>query len=351
VKEWNCLQIICTPDVLVAVQRGLRKSMAEKELTKDDFFVPDNHVAESDEEHLSPSGKYKLTIQTYNTSKASGECSWEYTAGVVEEVATGKQIAEVRRNYRSFWHLWLVQAEKEYLLCGEDYQGYGYVDPQTGKSEFYLPDAADNGNGFCFVKMKQTAPDRVMVHGCIWACPFEVHTYDVSDPLTLPYPQIERRDCAGDFDPDFGGKEESLNSPEHGESNRQFFLENEHRWRQSALVIVKNALRRYLNDEHIYTCQQHQKEHGLKPEDMHCNCKRVIVDYALNAAVLLSLNMPLMPSIFEDARYYTHAESGEDYDQPLSIEGQEELDAELIREVYRSSKHSQPIKWSPDGSK
>lgn len=321
----------------------------KKKLTKDDFFVPENHDAEEDEEHLSPSGKYKLTIQTYNTSKTAGGCSWEYTAGVVTEVATGKQIAEVRRNYRSFWHLWLVQEEQEYLLCGEDYQGYGYVDPQTGKSEFYLSDAAEKGNGFCFVKAKQTAPDRIMVEGCIWACPFEVHTYDVTDPTTLPYPQIERRDSAGDADPDFNGKEESLACEENGESNRQFFLEEEHRHRQSALVIIKNALRRYLNDEHIYACYEHQKKHKLKPEDMHCNCKTVIVDYALNAAVLLANNLPLMPSIFENAKWYTHAESGEDMDEPLTIEGQKELDDELIREVYRSSRHSQPVEWKPNG--
>jgi hypothetical protein len=318
--------------------------------TKEDFFATEYHEPEHDEVHLSPSGKYKLTIQEYNTSKASGKRTWEYTAGVVTNAETEEVLAVVKRNYSRFWHLWLVQDDKEYLLCGENYQGYGYVDPQTGKSEFYLPEAAEKGHGFCFSQVRQTAPDRIMVHGCIWACPYEVHTYDVSDPLTLPYPLVDRRDSAGDFDPDFGDKEESINDPEHGESNRQFFLEHEHRWRQSALAVVKNTLRRILNDEHIYKCYEHQKEHGLKPEDMKCNCKTVMTDYALQAAVLLAHNMSLMPSIYEDAKYYTHAESGEDYDQPLTIEGQKERDDDLIRDVYRQRRHSQPIEWSPDGT-
>jgi hypothetical protein len=318
--------------------------------TKDDFFVAEYHEPEEDEEHLSPSGKYKLTIQDYNTSKATGKCSWNYTRGIVTDVETGEVLGDVKRNYSRFWHLWLVQEEKEYLLCGESYQGYGVVDPQEKTVQHHLPKEAEEGNGFCFSEVKQTASDKIMVHGCYWACPYEVRIYDVSNPTELPYPMIDRRDSAGDQDPDFDDKEESINDPEHGESNKQFFLENEHRWRQSALAVVKNTLRRILNDEHIYTCYEHQKKHNLKPEDMHCNCKQVMADYALQASVLLAHNMPLMPSIFDDSEYYTHAEEGDKYDQPITIEGQKELDDELIREVHRQRHHSQPIEWSPNGT-
>ncbi len=214
---------------------------------KEQFFVPENHQAKHDEEHVSPSGKYKLTIQTYSTVKGS----WYYTAGVVTEVATGEKIAEVHRNYSSFWHLWLIQEEKEYLLCGENYQGYGIIDPVAKTTEFYLPDAASEGHGFCFVDVRQTAPDRILVNGCYWACPFEVLTFDVSDPLTLPYPELDRRENAGDDDPDFSDREESNNDPEHGESNKQFHLKQDQLCFGGALALTKHYFRKILDGEHL----------------------------------------------------------------------------------------------------
>ena len=324
----------------------------KKKWTKDEFFVPECHAPEEDEEHLSPSGKYKLTIQSYHTTRLTGERSWEYTQGIIVNVKTSEELAVVRRNYHRFWHLWLVQGEKEYLLCGENYQGYGVIDPQAKTVQHHLPEEAQKGHGFCFAEVRQTAPDRIMVHGCHWGGPFEVRMYDVSNPTSLPYPLIEQRDSAGDFDPDFGdwneAQEGSNFTPEEIEGNKQFCLEHEHLWRESALSVVKDALRRYRKGGHIYKCEQYQAKHDLKSKTVCCNCKDIMVDYALQAAVLLARNLPLTPSIFEDTKYYTHAEAGEDHDRPLMFEGQETLDADMIRETYRNPHHSQSITWRID---
>lgn len=174
----------------------------KKEWTKDDFFVPEHHHPECDQEHLSPSGKYKLTTQTYNTSKTTGSNSWNYTRGLVTNAETGEEIADVRRNYSSFWHLWFEQGEKEYLLCGEDYQGYGAVDLEQKTVKFFLPESAEQGVGFCWVEAEQTDPDRILVNGCYWACPFEYVEYDVSDPMNLPYPELSRYSDDDDYEDD-----------------------------------------------------------------------------------------------------------------------------------------------------
>lgn len=315
--------------------------------TKDDFFVSENHQKEHDEEHLSPSGKYKLTIQAYSTVKGS----WHYTSGVVMSVATGKQIAEVRRNYHSFWHLWLVQEEKEYLLCGENYQGYGVIDPENRTVEHYLPKEVDQGHGFCFVEVKQIAPDRILVNGCIWACPFEVLTLDVSDPLTLPYPIIDRRDNAGDDDPDFSDREESDNDPEYGASNKQFHLEKDQLCFGGALALAKHYFRKILDGEHLKLCDEHPKKHGLAPHEVQCNCHMMFADFGLRGSVMIAREMTLLDLDTDQDHPYVHPpySAGEDYpdqNQDYPIPEQKELDDELIRQEMRGRRGEHRPKWS-----
>jgi hypothetical protein len=319
--------------------------------TKDDFFVSENHDAEHDEEHLSPSGKYKLTIQDYNTSKTTGRSTWSYTRGIVTDVATDEQIADVRRNYSSFWHLWLVQEEKEYLLCGEDYQGYGVVDLENRAAQHYLPDAAKEGHGFCFSRVKQIAPDRILVNGCIWASPYEVLTLDVSDPLTLPYPEIDRRDNAGDEDPDFSDREESINDPECGKENKQFFLEQDQLCFGGALALAKHYFRKILDGEHLKLCKEHQEKHGLASHEIHCNCYMMFADFGLRGAVMIAREMTLLDLDTDQEHPYVHPpyEAGENYpDQTRDypIPEQKELDDELIRQEMRGRRGEHRPKWS-----
>ena len=318
---------------------------------KEDFFVPANYQAENDEEHVSPSGKYKLTIQAYSTIKGS----WHYTRGIVTEVETGEQIADVKRNYSSFWHLWLVQEEKEYLLCGENYQGYGVIDPVAKTTQHYLPDAANEGHGFCFVHARQIAPDRILVDGCYWACPFEVLTLDVSDPLTLPYPELDRRDNAGDDDPDFGDREESDNDPEHGESNRQFHLEQDRLCFGGALAFAKHYFRKILDGKHLKECYAHQKKHGLTPQEMRCNCLAMFADFGLRGSVMLAREMTLLDLDTDQKHPYIHPpyDAGENYPnqtRDYPVPEQKELDDELIRAEMRGKRGEHRPKWSPDGT-
>ncbi|MHC4560514.1 MAG: hypothetical protein ACYTEX_26670 [Planctomycetota bacterium] len=71
--------------------------------------------------HISPSGKFKLAISRYVT----GPRSCKYSRGIVIELETGLKIADIKRNYSNFWHTWAEHPNaNEYLLCGEDYQGY-----------------------------------------------------------------------------------------------------------------------------------------------------------------------------------------------------------------------------------
>src|SRR6185369_8998464 len=85
-------------------------------------FLP--KVADSDEEFVSPSGLYKLHIAEYGET----ETYQIYSRAFVSKIADGQIIADIKRNYPSFWYSWVEHSNgNEYLLCGEDYQGYSVV--------------------------------------------------------------------------------------------------------------------------------------------------------------------------------------------------------------------------------
>lgn len=158
--------------------------MADKDLWK-----PENKLPDKDELYTSPSGKYSLTIQYFGT----GKDTWSVTKGIV---CSNDVIAEVKRNYHYFWFEWVEDHPngKDYLLCGEDYQGYTVVDLMDGLVHNYLPESAKQGAGFCWIGVDGSEKTKLVVEGCYWAFPYEVVEYDFSNPETLPLPELSRRD-------------------------------------------------------------------------------------------------------------------------------------------------------------
>ena len=158
-------------------------------------------VADSDEEFVSPSGLYKLHVAEY--CKAETHQNYYYSRGFVSKIADGQIIADIKRNYSSFWHSWVEHPNgNEYLLCGEDYQGYSVVNLTQETYQSYFPDEAYQGSGFCWVAA-YPSPDSLMlaIDGCIWACPYELVFYDFREPDNLPYKELGHidllRECEG----------------------------------------------------------------------------------------------------------------------------------------------------------
>lgn len=161
---------------------------------KTDFFVPENAKTECRQEHLSPSGKYKLVTTPYATSPGC----WSYSQGLVYMVGDeSTPIAEVQRNYSSFNHTFIEDHPNghAYLICGEDYQGQTVIELDTGRRRDFLPEAAAQGHGFCWVTHKFDPGTNILtVAGCIWACPYEFRFYDFSDPMDSGWPWLETDD-------------------------------------------------------------------------------------------------------------------------------------------------------------
>ena len=137
--------------------------------------------------HTSPSGKYTVEITSYENPR--------YSRGVIRNAQTEELIAEVVRNIDHFPFSWCEghPTGHDYLICGEDYQGQTIVELDTGQRVDFIPDEAEQGAGFCWVK-HYPAPDgkHLFIDGCIWAGAYEMILFDFSKPLDLPYQELNR---------------------------------------------------------------------------------------------------------------------------------------------------------------
>lgn len=143
----------------------------------------------SNKHHIAPSGLFTLDISEYSGS----DDSWSYSRGVVKEAGSAKVIADIKRNYPMFWYCWVKQEHGEYLLCGEDYQGYNVIDLHNTNNSFTFPSEALDGMGFCWADVKPSPDGRTLaVEGCYWGCPYELVFVDFSEPMRSPLPELQR---------------------------------------------------------------------------------------------------------------------------------------------------------------
>jgi hypothetical protein len=149
---------------------------------------------QKDEETIQLSDKYTLTIQTYK----QGEQYWSYTRGLIKTSA-GELIFDIKRNYSDFWYKFIEHFNgNDYLLCGEDYQGYNILNLTTKQNHKYISEDADKGFGFCWTEVIPSPGNKkIMVEGCIWACPYQKKIYDFTDP---DKPLVELFDDRACFD-------------------------------------------------------------------------------------------------------------------------------------------------------
>lgn len=154
------------------------------------YFTEENLIPDSVQLVDSPSGRFRLETCRYSTRPKMMDVS----RGLVKRIADGAIIADVRRNYNRFWHAWVQHANgNEYLLCGEDYQGYSVINLTAGTYTAYFPEQGHQGWGFCWTEA-YSSPDTLVlaVDGCYWACPYDVVLYDFRDPEDLPLRELSR---------------------------------------------------------------------------------------------------------------------------------------------------------------
>jgi len=153
-------------------------------------------IAESISTHTSPSGNYTLEVIEYT----EGPQSWNYSRGIVRQSNSGEVIADVRRNLGGFMFCWVLRPDGEYLLCGEDYQGYNVIELASRRNVLMFPAEAYDGRGFCWASVHPSPSGSLLaVDGCHWAGPNELVIYDFSIPTRSPLPELFRVEYLGDM--------------------------------------------------------------------------------------------------------------------------------------------------------
>ena len=168
----------------------MEKRYKERRKEIEGFFESAELLSDLVEEFVSPSGKFMLRTEVYSKS----ENTWSYSRGIVTLVESNEVIADVKRNYGMFWHEWCEHPNGfEYLLCGEDYQGYTVINLDERSIKSFFPESAYDGHGFCWAKVYASPGGNILaVDGCYWACPYELVLYDFTEPDILPLRELSR---------------------------------------------------------------------------------------------------------------------------------------------------------------
>ena len=78
----------------------------------------------------------------------------------------------------------------DYLVCSEYAEcGYTVIELDTGERRDYVP--MPQGEDYYWAVCSVSANGLYLaVHGCYWACPYELQIFDISEPLALPFKKL-----------------------------------------------------------------------------------------------------------------------------------------------------------------
>lgn len=155
-------------------------------------FDPERRIAESHIVEMSPDGRYQMVVDEYRDPTHESERIVEV---VVQEAATGEQVARFLCDDDRLYHAWVRSQGRDYLVCPETLEGAQTVVDIEGRriAGFWSEEDA-----FIWATF-HPSPDgtRLAVVGCYWACPYEVVVYDFRRPLDLPLPIVQRFELPG----------------------------------------------------------------------------------------------------------------------------------------------------------
>jgi hypothetical protein len=153
------------------------------------YFTNAYLLPDETEYFVAPSGGCALTVFRY--AHQEGERLFMLSKGVLH--FDDDMVIEIKRDSDQFQHTWLEHQSGEYLICGEDSQGYSVVNLRTRAIQHFVPEEAYIGGGFVWVKPYTIKDGNILaVEGFFLGNPNQVIFYDISQPMNLPYREVLR---------------------------------------------------------------------------------------------------------------------------------------------------------------
>lgn len=153
------------------------------------YFTHGYLLPDETEYFVAPSGRCTLTVFRYCHQEGDGLLF--LSKGVLR--FDDDMLIEIKRDHDYFQYTWLEHPTGEYLICGEDYQGYSVVDLKSRSVQHFVPEEAYLGGGFVWMEPYATSNGSILaVEGYFLGGPYQVVFYDVSQPTVLPYREILR---------------------------------------------------------------------------------------------------------------------------------------------------------------
>jgi len=164
----------------------------------DEYFIEENiKPTKAPDIRHSDDNKYRVVV-SYYTIGTPEKRYWNFTRGKVYSNETDELLFDIKRNYSSFYSLFLHHTNgNDYMVCGRDYHGgYSILDLTNRKEYCYEPETTYKYQQFfCWIEPSYSDFDNTLdVEGCFWGAEFEIVEYDFSDPTVLPLKEIHRHD-------------------------------------------------------------------------------------------------------------------------------------------------------------
>lgn len=156
------------------------------------YFELNNLIDGSLETFYSPTKNYRAETASYRQTKP--ETNWVSTRIAIFDNTTDILLFDLICNDR-FFHEWLTIRGTEYLFCAEDmFGGQTVVDLTNRKMASYSTGA----DGYIWTEFFLSPNAQTLaVIGCVWAAPYTIKVYDITDPMDLPLKEIKEIDLIG----------------------------------------------------------------------------------------------------------------------------------------------------------
>lgn len=155
---------------------------------------------------LSPSNRFKLTINYYKTK----EGSWNYTKGIISRISDGTIIAEIPRNYPTFNHSFFSKDKDEWFQSGRTYMSQCFVNLDTGKIYDNPDEQINYPTCWSQVETVNQSGTLLVISECIWGLPYNIMFHDFADP-SKGWPIIPYKDYNEEFNMDCNFNEYKFN--------------------------------------------------------------------------------------------------------------------------------------------